>query len=173
MAHAFQKTMYTRLLLFLLLATACDADTIDTATLVFDTGDACGQSAPQIDILQVTSYTADEPKLVFAAIASDEDGALHSSIFRVWLDTDVDDQVDTSGEPDVVFELDAVNSLEATPCETPGGFPMTLHWPYHDALPADIQFEVGASIEDADGYISEAVLAGGCTPTDSETTCAI
>lgn len=150
---------------------ACTAGSEDTDAPPDITGgtntETCGGVAPIADALDISNGGVknfegeDAPTIGLSLHLTDEDGDIHQGVMAIWYDETIDGDVDTGGDPaldriysglgDACFVMDATLNL---------GIRVGTVFEYNTG------YEFAALFEDANGEVSNVLIAGGVTPKE-------
>lgn len=129
--------------------------------------DGCGDTAPVLHSLDAEgTFDGTDVGVVFVGELTDDDGGLHEAVALLWYDLRDDGVVDTSGDPALRIPIDT----DALDCEAPElTATVRVGLDFGQGGP----FEASIRFEDADGHLSEAMVAAACVPEADGTPCTL
>ncbi len=129
--------------------------------------EACGNTPPVADSLTIGNgglhnfEGEDHPTVELELHLTDEDGDIHQGTMEIWYDEVLDDSVDTSGEP----ATDRIYSGLGDACEVTEAT-LGLAIRVGTVFDYNTPYEFAALFIDAEGEVSNTLVAAGSTPYD-------
>ncbi len=130
--------------------------------------ETCGGTEPVADDLTISNgglgnfEGEDAPTIRLSLHLTDEDGDIHQGTMEVWYDETLDDQVDTSGDPDTERLYSNIGDACFTDAAT-----LNLSIRVGTVFDYNTPYEFGVLFVDADGLPSNVLVASGVTPKEN------
>jgi len=152
----------------LIACTDGDTDTDEPPDITDGTHtETCGGVAPIADELWISNgglrnFEGDEaPTVSLELHLTDEDGDLHQGTMEIWFDETLDDDVDTSGDPDAERIYSGIGDACFTDAAT-----LNLAIRVGTVFDYNTPYEFAALFVDAEGLASNVLVNSGVTPKE-------